>query len=158
LADLRRSAHRDFRTEQSGTGILPVDGAPRRQSNYPSHRPDLKCVRGNLLPAYSSTEYDRLLAVMDVRLRDREFLAGDYSIADIAAFPWVMPYRRLGNDLHRFKNLRNWFDTIKQRPAVQRGVDLGKNWHRDPGVSEAARSVMFEQDSETVFRAAGENK
>jgi GST-like protein len=103
-------------------------------------------------------EYDRLLAVMDVRLRDREFLAGDYSIADIAAFPWVMPYRRLGNDLHRFKNLRNWFDTIKQRPAVQRGVDLGKNWHRDPGVTDAARSVMFDQDSETVFRAAGENK
>ena len=51
-------------------------------------------------------EYDRLLAVMDVRLRDRAFLAGDYSIADIAAFPWVLPYRRLGNDLDKFENLR----------------------------------------------------
>lgn len=100
-------------------------------------------------------EYDRLLAVMDVRLRDRKFLAGKYSIADIAAFPWVMPYRRLGNDLKRFKNLRNWFDTIKTRSAVQRGVDLGKDWHRDAAVSDAERSVMFGQDSETVFRAAG---
>ena len=103
-------------------------------------------------------EYDRLLAVMDVRLRDREFLAGEYSIADIAAFPWVMPYRRLGNDLDRFTNLRNWFDTIKRRPAVQRGVDLGKDWHRDRSISEAARAVMFDQDSATVFRAAGESE
>jgi GST-like protein len=100
-------------------------------------------------------EYDRLLAVMDVRLRDREFLAGEYSIADIAAFPWVMPYRRLGNDLDRFSNLRRWFDTIKNRPAVQRGVDLGKDWQRDTTVSDAARAMMFDQDSETVFRAAG---
>ncbi|MDH4126456.1 MAG: glutathione S-transferase N-terminal domain-containing protein [Gammaproteobacteria bacterium] len=99
-------------------------------------------------------EYDRLLAVMDVRLRDREFLAGEYSIADIAAFPWVMPYRRLGNDLGRFRNLRIWFDKIKSRPAVQRGVDVGKDWLRDVDVSETARSVMFNQDSATVFRAA----
>jgi GST-like protein len=103
-------------------------------------------------------EYDRLLAVMDVRLRDREFLAGEFSIADIAAFPWVMPYRRLGNDLDRFKNLRRWFDTIKNRPAVQRGVDLGKHWRRDATVSDAERAMMFDQDSETVFRAAGGNQ
>jgi len=101
-------------------------------------------------------EYDRLLAVMDVRLRDRNFLAGDYSIADIAAFPWIMPYRRLGNDLDRFVHVRNWFDTIKSRPAVQRGVDVGKDWRRDAPVDDSARSMMFGQDSETVFRAAGE--
>ncbi|MDA0707262.1 MAG: glutathione S-transferase N-terminal domain-containing protein [Proteobacteria bacterium] len=100
-------------------------------------------------------EYDRLLAVMDVRLRDREFLAGEYSIADIAAFPWVMPYRQLGNDLDRFDNLRRWFDAIKNRPAVQRGVDIGKDWRRDAKVSDAARAMMFGQDSETVFKAAG---
>lgn len=99
-------------------------------------------------------EYDRLLAVMEVRLRGRDFLAGDYSIADIAAFPWVMPYRRLGNDLDRFANLRIWFDTIKRRPAVQRGVDLGKEWGRDVARDPLARSVMFGQDSATVFNAA----
>ena len=101
-----------------------------------------------------ANEYDRLLAVMDVRLRDREFLAGDYSIADIAAFPWVMPYRRLGNDLDHFENLRRWFDAIKSRPAVQRGVDLGSGWQRDEASSEEARSMMFDQNSETVFSAA----
>ncbi len=101
-----------------------------------------------------ANEYDRLLAVMDVRLRDREFLAGDYSIADIAAFPWVMPYRRLGNDLDHFGNLRRWFDAIKSRPAVQRGVDLGSDWQRDEASREEARSMMFDQNSETVFNAA----
>ena len=99
-------------------------------------------------------EYDRLLAVMEVRLRDREFLAGDYSIADIASFPWVMPYRRLGNDLDKFENLRRWFDTIKSRPAVQKGVDLGADWQRDERRSKAAKAVLFGQNSKTVFAAA----
>ena len=101
-----------------------------------------------------ASEYDRLLAVMDVRLRDREFLAGDYSIADIASFPWVRPYRRLGNDLDKFPNLRRWFDTLKERPAVQRGVDLGKDWPRDEAINEQARKLIFNQNSETVFAAA----
>ena len=99
-------------------------------------------------------EYDRLLAVMDVRLRDREFLAGDYSIADIASFPWVVPYKRLGNDLDRFENVRLWFDTMKQRPAVRRGVDLGKDWKRDESRNDTARALMFGQNSQTVFDAA----
>lgn len=101
-----------------------------------------------------SDEYDRLLAVMDVRLRDREFLAGDYSIADIASFPWVLPYRRLGNDLDRFKNLRRWFDTLKTRPGVRRGVELGKEWQRDEARNERARALLFDQDAGTVFAAA----
>ena len=98
-------------------------------------------------------EYDRLLAVMDVRLRDREFLAGDYSIADIASFPWVMPYRRLGNDLDKFPNLRRWFDVVKARPAVQAGIDIGKAWKRDEAKNEKARALMFNQTSETVYKA-----
>jgi len=101
-----------------------------------------------------ANEYDRLLAVMDVRLRDRDFLAGDYSIADIAAFPWVMPYKRYGQDLDRFENLRRWFDVIKGRPAVQRGVDVGKDWRGDEAKNEKARALMFGQDSTTVFEAA----
>jgi len=100
-----------------------------------------------------ANEYDRLLAVMDVRLRDREFLAGDYSIADIASFPWVVPYRRLGNDLDKFANLRRWFDAMKNRPAVQAGVNLGKDWRRDEARSEKARELMFNQTSETVYKA-----
>jgi GST-like protein len=100
-----------------------------------------------------TNEYDRLLAVMDVRLRDREFLAGDYSIADVASFPWVAPYRRLGNDLDKFPNLRRWFDLLKQRPAVQAGMNVGKTWRRDESKDEKARALMFNQTSETVYKA-----
>jgi len=100
-----------------------------------------------------ANEYDRLLAVMDVRLRDREFLAGDYSIADMASFPWIIPYRRLGNDLDKFPNLRRWFDSLKARPAVQAGVDLGNAWKRDEAKNEKARVLMFNQTSETVYKA-----
>ena len=103
-----------------------------------------------------ANEYDRLLAVMDVRLRDRDFLAGEYSIADIACFPWVLPYSRLGNDLDKFENVRRWFDSIKARPAVQAGVNLGKDWRRDERRSQKARSLLFGQNSKTVFDAADE--
>ncbi|MEL7186268.1 MAG: glutathione S-transferase N-terminal domain-containing protein [Pseudomonadota bacterium] len=100
-------------------------------------------------------EYDRLLAVMDVRLRDRDYLAGDYSIADIASFPWVLPYKRFGVDLDRFENVRQWFDAIKVRPAVRAGIDLGKDWKRsERGDDDAAHSMLFKQNSETVFKAA----
>lgn len=101
-----------------------------------------------------SNEYERLLAVMDVRLRDRDFLAGDYSIADMAAFPWVIPYRSYGVDLDRFTNVRRWFDAIKARPPVRRGVDVGKDWQRDEANNEKARTLMFGQNADTVLNAA----
>lgn len=128
-------------------GLGPMAGQLSHFVNY---------ARGEHSYSYDrySNEYDRLLAVMDVRLRDRDYLAGDYSIADIASFPWVMPYRRLGNDLARFPNLRRWFNALKERPAVQRGVDIGKAWRRDEATNERARALMFNQNAETVFRAA----
>ena len=96
----------------------------------------------------------RLYGVLEKQLAGREYLADDYSIADIAAFPWVRPYRRLGNDLDRFTNVRRWFDALKTRPAVQRGTDLGKDWRRDERTSEEAHSLLFGQNSETVRDAA----
>lgn len=101
-----------------------------------------------------TNEYDRLLAVMDVRLRDREFLAGDLSIAEFASFPWVVPYERLGIDLDRFRNVRRWFDTLKQRPKLRAGMDLGSDWESDLARREEARAMLFSQTSDTVFKAA----
>lgn len=99
-------------------------------------------------------EYDRLLGVMNTRLEDREFLAGDYSIADIASFPWVQGYRRLGVDLDSFPDVRRWFDAIKIRPAVRKGVDLGTGWLRESDLTdEEARKVLFGQTAESVARA-----
>ncbi len=103
-------------------------------------------------------EYDRLLCVMDTRLEDGECLAGDYSIADIASFPWVMSYKRLGADLDKFANLRRWFDAIKARPAVQRGAALGSDWHKGDLTDEEARKVLFGQTAESIAAAAKARK
>ena len=63
-------------------------------------------------------EYDRLLGVMNNVLESREYLAGNYSIADMASFPWVTAYKRYEVDLDSFSNVRRWFDDIKNRPCL----------------------------------------
>lgn len=81
-------------------------------------------------------EAARLYGVIDRRLADHEYLAGDYSIADIATFPWLRPYRWQGQDLDDYPNLKRWFDTIKVRPAVQEGLAVmaeTKKWEAKPG-------------------------
>jgi len=100
-----------------------------------------------------ANEYDRLLCVMDRRLQDRDFLAGDYSIADMACYPWVAGYKRLGADLDKFADLRVWFDTLKARPAVQRGMDLGSDWSSPQLTDEEARKVLFGQTAESIDKA-----
>jgi GST-like protein len=64
----------------------------------------------------------RLYGVLDKQLSDKEFICGDYSIADIATYPWVASYEFQGLTLDNHPNLKRWFETIKQRPAVQRGM------------------------------------
>lgn len=71
-------------------------------------------------------EVTRLFGVMERRLADRSFLAQEYSIADIAAFPWVREWKGLGQDLSQFPKLSQWHDAIAERPAVQRGLAIGK--------------------------------
>ena len=100
-------------------------------------------------------EYDRLLGVMDMVLEEREFLAGDYSIADIASFPWVTAYKRYEVDLDSFKNVRRWFDAIKSRPAVRKGMDVGKeNRNFGKGISKESLKTMFGQDSKSIKEEA----
>lgn len=89
-------------------------------------------------------EYNRLLGVMERRLADREFLAGTYSIADMASWPWVRSHERLGQPLEEFPQVKRWFDTIAARPAVQKGVDVGADLRQNE-MSEDARKVLFGQ-------------
>ena len=100
-------------------------------------------------------EYDRLLGVMDMVLEEREFLAGEYSIADMASFPWVTAYKRYEVDLDSFKNVRRWFDEIKSRPAVRKGMDVGKeNRNFGKGISKESLKTMFGQDSKSIKEEA----
>ena len=70
-------------------------------------------------------ETNRLYGVLNKRLADRDYVAGEYSIADMAAYPWVVPYERQGQKLEDFPHLKRWFETIKAKPATVRAYELG---------------------------------
>jgi GSH-dependent disulfide-bond oxidoreductase len=95
-------------------------------------------------------ETNRLYSVLDKRLADREFVAGDYSIADMASYPWVVPYERQGQKLDDFPNLKRWFETIRARPAVVRAYELTKKINVRPTVSEESKSILFGQTAATA--------
>jgi len=104
-------------------------------------------------------EYDRLLGVMNNILSEREYLAGDYSVADMASFPWVTAYKRYEVDLNKFKEVRRWFDTMKNRPAVRKGMDVGKDertFSQKP--TKESLKMMFQQDSDSIAKAAKQKK
>jgi GST-like protein len=90
-----------------------------------------------------TNEAARLYTVMDHRLADSEFLAGEYSIADIACFPWLRRPERQGQRHEDFPNLKRWFDTIAARPAVQRGVEVLAEHQRTGAISAEARENLF---------------
>jgi len=69
-------------------------------------------------------EAERLYGVVDHHLAEAEFLAGEYSIADIACFPWLRVYERLGIDMEDYPNVGRWLKTVNARSAVRRGLDL----------------------------------
>ena len=69
-------------------------------------------------------ENARIYGVLDQRLGDKEYLAGEYSIADIATWPWIARHPRQRRDLHEYPNLLRWYLAIAGRPAVQRGYDV----------------------------------
>jgi GST-like protein len=69
-------------------------------------------------------ETQRLYGVLDARLKDRDYLAGEYSIADIATYPWVARYEWHKTDLNAYPHVKRWFDAISARPAVQRGMKV----------------------------------
>jgi len=93
-----------------------------------------------------ANEYDRLLTVLDGRLAEREFIAGDYSIADMAVWPWLLPYKRFEQPLDHLPNVRRWHDTMKVRPACRKGVEVGKEARTfGKEMTAEAREVMFGQ-------------
>jgi len=76
---------------------------------------------------YFTAETHRLCTVLDRRLGETPYVAGDYSIADIATFPWLRIYDRVGQKLEDFPNLKRWYEAIDARPAVQRGLAVTAN-------------------------------
>ncbi len=96
-------------------------------------------------------ETERLYAVLNRRLANREFIAGStYSIADIASYPWIVPYQRQGQDLDTFPRLKRWFETIRTRPATIRAYEKAAAINTQPVVTDEARKILFGQNAKTV--------
>ncbi len=95
-------------------------------------------------------ETGRLYAVLNRRLADREFIAGAYSIADVASYPWIVPHERQGQNLDDFVHLKRWFDTIAQRTATVRAYAQAESFEQQTQNIEQSRSVLFNQSATTV--------
>ena len=94
-----------------------------------------------------TNEVNRLYGVMDRQLANHEYLAGDYSVADMASIGWVKGYERLGQKLEDFPHLKRWFDTLMARPAVQAGIAAKGEERETLNLAEdkAAQAVLFGQ-------------
>ena len=95
-------------------------------------------------------ETARLYAVLDKQLQGREFIVGEYSIADMACYPWIVLYERQQQDLNNFPNLKRWFHRIRERDAVVRAYEKGKAINTKPTVDEESKKFLFGQDAKTV--------
>jgi GST-like protein len=90
-------------------------------------------------------ETNRLYGVLNKRLANREFVAGRYSIADMAIYPWIVPYERQGQKLDEFPDLKRWFLAVGERPAVKRAYARAKEINTQPTVSEESKKILFGQ-------------
>ena len=93
-----------------------------------------------------TNEARRLYGVLDHELEGKDFMCGEYSIADMATWPWILAYKRQGvGNMEDFPNVRRWFDAMKERPAVHKAVEDGK------ALAEKAREVSAEESQSNLF-------
>jgi GSH-dependent disulfide-bond oxidoreductase len=140
-------------------GVGPMFG---QASHFKNYAPNL--VDDPEKIAYSASRYNnevnRLLGVLERRFAGRDFLGGEYSIADIAAYPWVKIAGVFNQDMSNFSRVQGWLDRIAARPAVQRGVVVGKDLRRPPPApgsdeQKEAAKALFGQTAASVSAAVG---
>ncbi len=100
-----------------------------------------------------TNETNRLYGVLDRRLEGREYICGDYSLADMACWPWIVPHERQGQNLDDFPNVKRWYEKMKGRPGVRRGFDVGIELRKAQaaagGMDEKAKKILFGQTAKT---------
>jgi GST-like protein len=100
-------------------------------------------------------EVNRLYGVLDRRLDGRDYVAGEYSIADMAIYPWIVPHERQHQNIADFPNIKRWLDAIVERPAVKRAYAKAKEINPNPGGIRTAeeRAILFGQTAASVKSA-----
>lgn len=140
-------------------GVGPMFGQASHFKNYaPNLVDDPEKIAYGV--ARYNNEVNRLLGVLERRLEGREFVAGDYSIADIASYPWVKIAGIFNQDMSNFPRVQAWLDRIAERPAVQRGVVVGKDLRKPPPApgsdeQKEAAKALFGQTAASVSAAIG---
>jgi GST-like protein len=98
-------------------------------------------------------ETNRLYGVLNKRLADRGFVAGDYSIADMAAYPWTVSHESQSQKLEDFPHLKRWFESIKSRPATIRAYEKAKEINPQPApMTDEQKKILFGQTAAVVSR------
>lgn len=95
-------------------------------------------------------ETSRLYAVLNKQLANQDYIAGEYSIADMACYPWIVPHERQKQNLEDFPHLKQWFLRIQTRPAVQRAYEKAKEVDVGAGLTEEAKRILYNQSSKSV--------
>ena len=124
-------------------GLGPMLGQHLHFSTYASEKLPYAIERYH-------NEMSRLYGVMDKHLADRDFLAGDYSIADIASYPWILRLEREESHLESLPNLKRWYQDISARPATIRAYDKGKEINTVPTITKESKSILFGQSSQSA--------
>jgi GST-like protein len=128
-------------------GLGPMAGQNHHFSNYAQEK--IKYAIDRYV-----NETNRLYGVLNKRLSNREFIAGDYSIADMASYPWVVPYKNQGQNIDDFPHLKRWLETIGARPATVRAYAMAKeinpNFGQPPIRTDEERKLLFGQTAAVV--------
>src|SRR6202022_1317425 len=128
-------------------GLGPMAGQNHHFNNYAQEK--IKYAIDRYV-----NETNRLYGVVNKRLADREFIAGDYSIADMASYPWVVPYKNQSQNIDDFPHLKRWLETIGKRPATERAYAKAKEVNPNfgqPGIrTEEERKLLFGQTAAVV--------
>lgn len=117
-------------------GVGPMLGQAHHFRQYAPEKLDYAINR-------YTNEAKRLYGVIDRRLGEAQYLAGDYSIADMAVFPWLRSHERQGQKLEDFPNLKRWFTAIDARPTVKKGLELLVDKRRTGPMDDKAKEILF---------------
>jgi len=119
-------------------GLGPMSGQAGYFRNYAAEKVPMAIER-------YTNEVARLYGVMDRRLEGRDYLADIYSIADIACIGWVSNYQAYEQKLEDFPSLNRWYRTLRERPAVQKGLELGQEMRKNVSADPQAQQILFNQ-------------
>ena len=124
-------------------GLGPMAGQNHHFNQYAPEKIPYACDR-------YVNETNRLYGVLNKQLATREYIAGEYSIADMACYPWIVPHDKQQQNLDDFPHLKRWFNNLASRPAVVEAYAKGKKVSSQSTVTEESKNILFGQSAANI--------